>query len=45
MIADGVETFIEIGPGKTLCGMIQRISAQVRACSAAEYLAEVNGKC
>ncbi len=45
MIADGVETFIEIGPGKTLCGMIQRISAQVKACSAAEYLAEVNGKC
>ena len=44
MIADGVDTFIEIGPGKTLCNMIQRISAQVRACSAAEYQAEV-GKC
>ena len=44
MIADGVDTFIEIGPGKTLCNMIKRISAQVTTCSAAEYLAEV-GKC
>ena len=41
MIADGVSTFIEIGPGKTLCRMIQRISSEVRAVSVTEYLSEV----
>ena len=41
MIAGGVDTFIEIGPGKTLCHMIQRISGEVRAVSVTEYLAEV----
>ena len=41
MIADGVSTFIEIGPGKTLCHMIQRISSEVRAVSVTEYLSEV----
>jgi len=30
MIADGVDTFIEVGPGKTLSGFIQRIDASVR---------------
>lgn len=33
MIADGIDTFIEIGPGKTLCGMIAKISTEVRVCS------------
>ena len=41
MIAGGVDTFIEIGPGKTLCHMIGRISAEVRAIGVTEYLAEV----
>ncbi len=41
MIADGVETFVEIGPGKTLVNMIRKISAQARSLNAAEYLAEV----
>ena len=41
MIADGVDTFIEIGPGKTLANMIKKISADVRAVNAIEYLAEV----
>ena len=41
MIADGISTFIEIGPGKTLCHMIQRISSEVRAVSVTEYLSEV----
>ena len=41
MIDDGVDTFIEIGPGKTLCNMIRRIDAGVRTANAAEYLAEV----
>lgn len=30
MIAAGVDTFIEIGPGDTLCGMIKRIDPSVR---------------
>ncbi len=31
MIDSGVDTFIEAGPGSTLCGFIQRISDSVRA--------------
>lgn len=41
MIADGIDTFIEIGPGKTLTNMIKKISADVKAVSVTEYLAEV----
>ena len=41
MISDGVETFIEIGPGKTLCNMIKRISSDVTAVSVTDYLSEV----
>ena len=33
MIADGYTDFIELGPGKTLCGLIKKISGDVRVYS------------
>jgi [acyl-carrier-protein] S-malonyltransferase len=30
MIANGVDTFIEVGPGKTLCGLISKTDSTVR---------------
>ena len=41
MIADGFDTFIEIGPGRTLINMIKKISADVKAQTVEEYLSEV----
>lgn len=43
MIAEGIDTFIEIGPGDTLTNMMKRIDPGVRACTVTEYLAEVEG--
>lgn len=41
MIAHGVDTFVEIGPGKTLTNMVKKISPEVRAVSYQAYLEEV----
>lgn len=41
MIEAGIETFVEIGPGRTLCGLIRRIDSGVRALSGEEYRSEV----
>lgn len=36
MIRDGIDTFIEIGPGKTLTNMIKKISSDVKVCSVSD---------
>lgn len=41
MIANGIDTFIEIGPGRTLTNMIKKINAEVKAVTVFEYLSEV----
>ena len=33
MIAEGADTFIELGPGRTLCGLIEKIDQSVRVFS------------
>ena len=43
MARDGVDTFIEIGPGRTLTNMIQKIETSVKAVTIFEYLSEVEG--
>ena len=45
MIASGVDTFIEVGPGKTLTGLLKRMDSSVRALRMSEYadLEEIKG--
>lgn len=46
MIASGIDTFIEIGPGKTLTNMIKKINTEVKVYSVSDLatvLAEVSG--
>ena len=45
MIASGVDTFIEVGPGKTLTGLLKRMDDSVRALRMSEYgdLEEIKG--
>ncbi len=43
LIAEGADTFIEVGPGKTLTNMVKNISPDVKAVTYEEYLAEVEG--
>jgi [acyl-carrier-protein] S-malonyltransferase len=37
MISDGADTFIEVGAGKVLSGLIKRISADVKVYNAEKY--------
>ena len=37
MIADGADTFIEVGAGKTLSGFINKINNQVRVYNVEDY--------
>lgn len=41
MIEDGVDCFIEIGPGKTLTNMLGKIDESVRGFTVEEYLKEI----
>ena len=41
MIAGGMETFVEIGPGRTLTNMMKKIDPAVKALTVTEFLAEV----
>lgn len=37
MVGEGITTFVEIGPGKTLCGLIARIAPEAKRFAVADY--------
>lgn len=45
MIADGVDTFVEIGPGKTLSGFMRKINKDMKVCNVekVEDLSKLDG--
>ncbi len=36
MLADGVDTFVEIGPGRTLAGFLRKMSRDVKVLNVAK---------
>jgi [acyl-carrier-protein] S-malonyltransferase len=37
LVAEGVDTFVEVGPGKILCGLIRRIAADARVLNVEDH--------
>ena len=44
LIAEGFDTFVEIGPGRTLVNLIRKTDPSVRALTAGEYLEELHAE-
>lgn len=44
LIAEGFDTFVEIGPGRTLVNLIRKTDLSVRALTAGEYLEELHAE-
>ena len=42
LLAEGVDTFLELGPGRTLTNMLKKIDGTVKAVTVTEYLEELS---